>query len=29
LATEMKVLPDDELERVLDPRRQTEPGIPD
>ncbi|MBI3949076.1 MAG: class II fumarate hydratase, partial [Acidobacteria bacterium] len=29
LAKEMKVLPEDELERVLDPRRMTEPGIPD
>ena len=26
LARERKVLPDDELDRVLDPRRQTEPG---
>lgn len=29
IARERKVLPEAELERVLDPRRQTEPGIPD
>lgn len=29
IAKERKVLPEAELERVLDPRRQTEPGIPD
>jgi fumarate hydratase class II len=28
IAKEKKVLPEDELERVLDPRRMTEPGIP-
>jgi fumarate hydratase class II len=28
IAKEKQVLPEDELERVLDPRRMTEPGIP-
>ncbi|RMG52186.1 MAG: class II fumarate hydratase [Acidobacteria bacterium] len=29
IAREKRVLPEDELDRVLDPRRMTEPGIPD
>ncbi len=29
IARERRVLPEDELDRVLDPRRMTEPGIPD
>ncbi len=29
IAKEHKILPEDELERVLDPRRMTEPGIPE